>query len=350
MTLRGHPCVRCGFTVALQSLVCESCGALQDGRVEASQPAVARSNLVPPAGAGRLAAREAEHDLRSVLQPDSAALEPIRSTLLGCSHIAQNASYSGVAEGCWVHCCLSPNPLHAYATGSSHTDSEAGSRRSAGTPCLHCDAIPPEGSLGTIVIPVGLLRFAGVLSVYVGAPLLTSRSSDRVTAARGRMRQSADCLREPDYMDGSAARSLVERSKQVGRDPAIRGLAADLARGTIAAVLAHEVGHLVYGHVDGPRSLLEVSRNAEREADSFAASVLLTMPHPERALLGSVLFWSCVIHRARVSGGERPVTHPLSGERLEAMIQSMPSAMRTIEALHALSIEDLRELAGIESE
>jgi hypothetical protein len=344
-------CQACGAVGAAESLVCAMCGVTRP--VIQHQPPVGPGRAANPrsarvAASTRSTTDETAHDMRSILEPAGEWLVAICAALLTCTHVASNQTYRGIAEGVWVHCCLSPNPFHAYASrpGGDHGTS-TGVRRTLGTPCRHCDEAPPDGAAGTIVMPIGLLRFAGVLSALVGGPLLATRDAGRIATARGRMRQCADCLRGPDYMNGPLVGSLTDRAQEIGRDPALRGLAADLMRGTVGAVLAHEVGHLVYGHVDGPTSLFEVSRNAEREADSFAASALLTMPHPERALLGSVLFWSCVIHQSRLAGPERAVTHPLSTERLDAMIHSMPSAMRTLEAVHALSVADLRALAAV---
>lgn len=353
MIPRTSACTKCGAMVSTHSLVCSACGAVRNVAPPTGPQGSRRSDFsrsVAGASSAKPTSEEAAHDMRSILEPDEECLVAVYASLLTCPHVATNQTYRGVAESVWIHCCLSPNPFHAYASRPSgdHGARTAGGKRSLGTPCEHCDEAPPDGAAGTIVMPIGLLRFAGMLSALVGGPLLASRDDGRMATARGRMRQCADCLRAPDYMDGPLVRSMIERAQEVGRDPALRGLAADVMRGTIAAVLAHEVGHLVYGHVDGPKSLFEVSRNAEREADSFAASALLTMPHPERALLGAVLFWACLIHHSRLHGQERAVTHPLSVERLDAMIHSMPSAMRTLGAVHALAASDLRALAAVE--
>ena len=353
MIPRVSACTTCGGMVSAHSLVCAACGAVRNAVPLTSPQGSRRSDFsrsVTDASAAKPTSEEAAHDMGSILEPDEECLVAVYASFLTCPHVASNQTYRDVAGSVWIHCCLSPNPFDAYASRpvGNHGAPSAGGKRSLGTACRHCEESPPDGASGTIVMPIGLLRFAGVLSALVGGPLLASRDVGRTTTARGRMRQCADCLRAPDFLDGPLVRSLIERAHEVGRDPALRGLAADVMRGTVAAVLAHEVGHLVYGHVDGPTSLFEVSRNAEREADSFAASALLTMPHPERALLGAVMFWACVIHHSRLHGEERAVTHPLSAERLDAMIQSMPSAMRTLDAVHALSAADLRSLAGVE--
>jgi hypothetical protein len=83
--------------------------------------------------------------------------------------------------------------------------------------------------------------------------------------------------------------------------------------------IAHELGHICYDHVFSPRyedRTLDESRNMERDADSFASSVI------NRAEFSSDLFssqlktyiaWTIV---EKEGGKVEPGTHPLSYERL----------------------------------
>jgi len=341
MNRRISPCPRCGALTATESLVCAQCGATRESiasRATRSTPYTTDVRSFKSGVSVLSTPAEAAHDMRAILQPNQDFLAAVHAALLTCSHVASNKTFSDVASDVWVHCCRSSSAVACASRSAPDTPCR---------PCHFCNETPGAGgAYGTIVMPEVLLRLAGVLAAFVGGPLLASRDVRRVSTARTRMRQCADYLRAPDAMGGLGAQSWFERVNEVGRDPAQRVLATDIMRGIVTNVLAHEMGHLVYGHTDGPESLHEVSRNSEREADSFAASALSTMPHPERALLGSVLFWSCLIHQSRLGSTERAVTHPLNVERLNAMIHSMPSAMRTLEAIHELTESDLRDLAA----
>ena len=100
---------------------------------------------------------------------------------------------------------------------------------------------------------------------------------------------------------------------------------SSFASAVIICILAHEFGHLSLGHVHGVSVNLEVSRNQEREADSFASSVISSGPFGGYMVLGTVL-WELVWVWLETVTGEPATTHPLSSERLADLIRANPSA------------------------
>lgn len=92
-------------------------------------------------------------------------------------------------------------------------------------------------------------------------------------------------------------------------------LAHSLSASMEAAVIAHEAGHISLSHTLGMASNFDVARNQEREADSFASSVLSASPFREYLFLGQVfttLLFSWIDHVARSTN---PTSHPLGRER-----------------------------------
>jgi Zn-dependent protease with chaperone function len=90
----------------------------------------------------------------------------------------------------------------------------------------------------------------------------------------------------------------------------------------MAQVIGHELGHIALGHTLGTSANLEVSRNQEREADSFASSVLSTCPFGEYLVAGPVV-WELIWVWCEHAGNRRiAATHPLSKERLMEFIRA----------------------------
>ena len=118
-----------------------------------------------------------------------------------------------------------------------------------------------------------------------------------------------------------------------------------IAYGTIIGVLAHEFGHLALGHCNGIGMYLsdEVSRNQEREADSFASSVVNLSEYRNVIGIGKII-WELALTVFQKVCRETATTHPLSAERLVDFVRANPSTAREI------GFDQIRELlatAGI---
>ena len=97
----------------------------------------------------------------------------------------------------------------------------------------------------------------------------------------------------------------------------------------ILHVSAHELGHICLGHTLGRAVNLEVSRNQEREADSFASSVLSTTPYSDYNCHGASVLWIVWtwVEEGNFSFLREATTHPLSRERLIRLISDNASQL-----------------------
>ena len=133
-------------------------------------------------------------------------------------------------------------------------------------------------------------------------------------------------------MDGRMSiQGAIETMSDCGLDemlflPGVRSKAQAISSGMIIGILAHEMGHVCLGHVLGPSyydSNLEIARNHEREADSFASSITAACPFGEYVYEGT-LFWHYVLAKQE-DNQTVASTHPLSRERLENIIRANSS-------------------------
>lgn len=106
-------------------------------------------------------------------------------------------------------------------------------------------------------------------------------------------------------------------------DDAIRQKAMSYSCGTIVSVLAHECGHQALGHLlaFSEKQNLEIDRNQEREADSFASSVISDCPFGEYIFAGT-LFWHYAVAMQSDGAAGAGSNHPLSKERFENFVRS----------------------------
>lgn len=106
-------------------------------------------------------------------------------------------------------------------------------------------------------------------------------------------------------------------------DEKIRQRAISYSSGTIVSVLAHECGHHALGHLLGfpDKRNLEIDRNQEREADSFASSVISVSPFGEFIFAGT-LFWHYAVAMQSDGKSDADSNHPLSRERFENFVRS----------------------------
>jgi hypothetical protein len=113
-------------------------------------------------------------------------------------------------------------------------------------------------------------------------------------------------------------------------------------------VVAHEAGHIALGHTLGQSLNYDVSRNQEREADSFASSALCTSPFREYLFLGQVFVTIVFAWVEHAAGAHDAETHPLSRERFLNAIQSNREAAREAAENLGLTTARLQELLPAE--
>ena len=106
-------------------------------------------------------------------------------------------------------------------------------------------------------------------------------------------------------------------------DDKIRQRALSYSSGTIAYAIAHECGHHSLGHLlsFNEKVNLEISRNQEREADSFASSIISASPFGEYIFAGT-LFWSYALAMQSDGSSDAASNHPLWKERFENFVRA----------------------------
>ncbi len=115
-------------------------------------------------------------------------------------------------------------------------------------------------------------------------------------------------------------------------DPSFMSGMEAISGGMVAGTLSHEIGHHVLGHLDSSDSTindnLDISRNQEREADSFASTMInATIGENDSAATATFvgrLFWELFFAMKETAGvDDVPTrTHPLSVERLRNLLES----------------------------
>lgn len=100
------------------------------------------------------------------------------------------------------------------------------------------------------------------------------------------------------------------------QDPEAARKARSFAAAMNMAVIAHELGHIALGHTLGVHQNLEISRNQEREADSFASSVASASPFSDYIIEGGIFWWVILTWVEAALGSNQETTHPYSRERL----------------------------------
>ena len=183
-------------------------------------------------------------------------------------------------------------------------------------------AVLPDGTqalVPVVMLPGGAARFGRVAALVVAA---SRRGYEGVGA-----RFLEFLRREPLGCVGTGWSARV--IQEVGLYPAMGddrtlALAKSVSAGLLLGILAHEAGHLALGHVlrTEDRGNNDISRNQEREADSFASSVIASSPFGEYILAG-MLFWHYALAQQEKEG-TRPTTHPLSLERFENFVRANP--------------------------
>ena len=107
-------------------------------------------------------------------------------------------------------------------------------------------------------------------------------------------------------------------------------------------VVAHEAGHIALSHTLGNSLNYDISRNEEREADSFASSVLSSCRIPD-LFLGQVLVTIVFAWQEHVGRNRTPTTHPLGRERFFNALKSNSEAAQKAADDFGLSREKLIE-------
>lgn len=229
-------------------------------------------------------------------------LQQLMMYVLSSAHVTTNERYADTAARTSFVVARDTHDVNAFAT------------------------VAEEGEM--IVLLGGAIRMANLLSAaYVGSTALKDSGTYKgnlfaqIIEAMGRYCIECEAAISPDaacrFGEGHNLHLIMA-------DATLRKRARSFAAGMLVGILAHEFGHLALGHCHGTRPNPEVSRNMEREADSFASSVISSSPFGDYLIFGSIL-WESVWVWVQDTTGEIESSHPLSRERLSDLIRANPS-------------------------
>lgn len=241
-------------------------------------------------------------DARSFLTPSEAEIEQLYAYVVKSPAVAGNIQYRDMMDGLPLVYIATNDTVNAFAGRRDSVDEEGAVRIG-----LHMTVLG------------GIARYArlvGLAAAMEGAGRENALGRLVETMPRGIYSRCSE----------EEAMKVIEKNSLVPAlaDPAVRQKAVSYSSGMLMSVLAHETGHLALGHLlsDGsskPNS--EISRNHEREADSFASSVISASPFGEYIFAGTLFMHYAL---AMQSDGESDAgrSHPLSRERFENFVRA----------------------------
>ncbi len=222
--------------------------------------------------------------------------------VLAAPHVVSNARYVDVAARVVFNVLHGSHEVNAFATAVDGDE--------------------------FIVLHGGMVRMCNLIAAaYVGGEAVRSSGAGQspfaeIIADLGRYCVKCNAALTPRQADRFARDHNLHL---VMGDEVLSRKARSFAAGMLTVTLAHEFGHLALGHCDGAEPVnLEVSRNQEREADSFANSVISSSPFGDYLVIGSMLAESVWLW-VQDATGEEESTHPLARERLAALVRANPS-------------------------
>lgn len=187
-----------------------------------------------------------------------------------------------------------------------------------------------ENGTPAIYLLNGAVRYANIVAASYALTHLNPQASNKTRALLPELiGEFASFIRSCQYS------LTAEKAVEFGAtgpgmamlDPVLSRKATSCAAGLLIGILAHEYGHLALGHLYGASQTLEISRNQEREADSFASSVISSSPFGDYAVVGFILWELVWVWQEKENpGGIVASTHPLASERLADLIRANPSS------------------------
>ena len=230
-------------------------------------------------------------------QPSEAELSQLFEYVRSAANVKENLQYAGIMKDVRFFYLADNDTVNAYASLKQLNKDKDELHR-------------------VIVLLGGAVRFSKVASLAVAAHL----SGDKQAPVRlVRALEPADCGK----LDLDAVVRLVNAADLGAAlaNETVQAKAKSVSAGMILGILAHEAGHHALGHTlnTSEKVNLDISRNQEREADSFASSVIASSPFGEYILAGT-LFWHFAL--ASQQGDAVATTHPLSRERFENFVRA----------------------------
>jgi len=243
-------------------------------------------------------------EMLGLLLPSADDIEQSKIIVFSSSFIKLNALYASRLAGVNFTCEMQDETVNAFAT--DHAVELASGQKLE----------PPA------IVFLGGLAF--VIRLTAAAISVTIRSREgmpgnKETALDATFRAAGSCLAQSGgKFDLGMLGEIFEKTigyEILEGDNRFAALARSMSASMEMAVIAHEAGHLALGHTLGLAANFDVARNQEREADSFASSVLSASPFREYLFLGQVFITLLISWMDHVARRKDPTSHPLGRER-----------------------------------
>ena len=234
-------------------------------------------------------------------------MEQIAAFVITSPHVQTNPAYKSRAERTHFFFAAEDDTVNAFATDCRHPQ---------------IDLDPPM-----IVVMGGLANSTRLIALALAQDKVQQNPESRhllisVIHAIGNCINEQQGQLEMEFAETIYTNSGLElscKNQEVQRRARSYGAAMNMS------VLAHELGHIVLGHTLGVTLSMEASRNQERQADSFAATIAGTSPFSDYTVAGGIFWWVLLTWREEVCDPENATTHPHSRERLMDYIRANQS-------------------------
>ena len=224
-----------------------------------------------------------------ILMPDAVEVENYRKIVFESNHVKSNPQYANITGQTLFNYYPDDLRFNAYAT--------------------QANLGPRIVLLGGLVGVFSQMAFMMVSQTFTGG--------DQVSQIKGKRKILQKQANEPAQIPQDMLDSFI----MTGRE---------LLGSMVIYVIAHELGHVVYGHIFGPgydRQPIDVSRNQERDADSFASSVIASSRYAPFLVHGQILaLYSFAMIEMDTGESSEPGTHPIAKERLKNAIRANSEA------------------------
>ena len=258
----------------------------------------ATQNTIQGAHQGAMAVLAADDpQVLQYFQPSDAEMTQLFEYVRSAANVKENLQYANIMKDVRFFYLADNDIMNAYASLEQLDKSKEELQR-------------------VIVLLGGAVRFCKVAALAVAAHL----SNDRPAPIRLVRALDGSDFSKFDFDTVIRLANNAELGAALMNEN-VRAKAKSVAAGMILGVLAHEAGHHALGHTlnTSEKINLDISRNQEREADSFASSVIASSPFGEYILAGT-LFWHLAL--ASQQGDTIATTHPLSKERFENFVRA----------------------------
>ena len=224
-----------------------------------------------------------------ILMPNAVEVENYRKIVFESNHVKSNPQYANITQQTLFNYYPDDQRFNAYAA---------------------------QTNLGSRIVLLGGLvaMFSQMAFMMVSQTFSDGNQLSRIRGKRKILQKKAN---EPAQIPQDMLDSFI----MTGRE---------LLGAMVIYVIAHELGHVVYGHIFGPgydRQPIDVSRNQERDADSFASSVIASSRYAPFLVQGQILaLYSFAMIEQDSGESAEPGTHPIAKERLKNAIRANSEA------------------------